>query len=119
MIATQDLLNKGLKMANSGNKNPEINKKSPIPWLKSREQKSPIKTSWDLSGFSNQVLDYWYIEIFGISHTGFFGGFYFSIPVPGILGFFDLAQNWKSHPEANSTLRTRTRLELSERMNFL
>ena len=118
--ATQDLLNKGYKMSNSRNKNPEIKKNFQIPGLKSWEQKSPVKISWDFSRFSNQILDSWYFEIFRISHTRFFRGFYFSITVPGISGFFDLPQNWKSHPEANSAyrsvLRTRTRLELSEGM---
>ena len=53
-------------MSNSENKNPEIKKNSKISGLKSWEQKSPVKISWDFSEFSNQVLDSWYFEIFGI-----------------------------------------------------
>ena len=60
------------------------------------------------SGFSNPNPDTRNFVIFGILRSGFFGifrGFKIPIPIPGILGFsgfFDLAQNKKSHPEAKS-----------------
>ena len=46
-------------------------------------------------------------RIFGISVSGFSRDFQIPIPISGILGFsgfFDLAQDKKSHPEANSDL---------------